>query len=204
VITQQDRDYFGDDFVNFSRRAALEALGPEVVALQQQNRDLQAFAQRTQNDRIQQALDSAVPDWRSTYHDPRFSEWLESLDPYAGEPRSQLPRRAVAAGDASQRRPFYRGFLAEHGHAAAAQRSYQSRSPATSGKPVYTRQQITDLYKRRRDGLIDDKSWARQEADIFAAGREGRVVGALNLRQGRQDQDRLSGQTAAPRSDRPA
>jgi hypothetical protein len=35
------------------------------------------------------------------------------------------------------------------------------------------------LYKRHRDGLIDDKSWAAREADIFAAGREGRIVGAI-------------------------
>jgi hypothetical protein len=50
---------------------------------------------------------------------------------------------------------------------------------ATGGN-IYTRQQITDFYKQRRDGHINDANWARREADIIAAGREGRVVGAIN------------------------
>ena len=109
---------------------------------------------------------------------------MQSPDPYAGETRSTLLRRAVNAGDASRVVRFYAGFEREaHPAPAGHVRAPQSR-PAATGGNVYTRQQITDLYKRRRDGLIGDAAWARQEADIVRAASEGRVVGALNLTDG--------------------
>jgi hypothetical protein len=50
---------------------------------------------------------------------------------------------------------------------------------ASSKKPVYTREQIGELYELHRKGAYAGREaeWARQEADIFAAQREGRVQG---------------------------
>jgi hypothetical protein len=75
---------------------------------------------------------------------------------------------------------FYRGFQQEAGHAPARQfrGGSGSRRTAPSGN-IYTRPQIAKLYEQRRLGQINDANWARQEADIVAAGREGRVVGAV-------------------------
>jgi len=36
------------------------------------------------------------------------------------------------------------------------------------------------MARRRRKGEISDADWARWEYEIVAAGREGRVVGALD------------------------
>jgi hypothetical protein len=183
MITQADRENYGEEFIDLTRRAAADALQPALNQLRQENAQLRQLAQRNQNSTIQQALDQAIPDWRSTYHDPDFADWLSEPDPYAGETRSQLLRRAVAAGDAGRVVRFYQGFQRE-AHAPAHQsRAAQSRPTAIGGN-LYTRQQITDLYKRRRDGLIGDAAWARQEADIVWAASEGRVVGALNLTDG--------------------
>jgi hypothetical protein len=95
-------------------------------------------------------------------------------------------RNAVANGDTSRVVAFYRGFLAESGHHAPSgqQRAYQSRQPATGAKPIYSREQIADYYKARRAGAIPDSKWAAIENDILKAGAEGRVAGALNLRDG--------------------
>ena len=49
----------------------------------------------------------------------------------------------------------------------------------SSGKPVYTRDQIQQLYSAHRQGAYAgrESEWNRIEADIFAAQREGRVQG---------------------------
>jgi len=58
-------------------------------------------------------------------------------------------------------------------------RTRGGRAPYNS-KPIYTRQQITEMARRRQKGLIGDADWARWEYELIAAGREGRVVGALD------------------------
>jgi hypothetical protein len=51
-----------------------------------------------------------------------------------------------------------------------------------SDKPIYTRAQIADLYERHRRAYVNrEAEWARQEADIIAAGREGRILGAVDV-----------------------
>jgi hypothetical protein len=74
---------------------------------------------------------------------------------------------------------IYRGFERE-GHASAGYaRASQSRQTASGAKPLYSREQIKRLYEQHRLGQISDARWAQIEPDIFAASREGRVVGAL-------------------------
>jgi hypothetical protein len=175
MLTQADHENYGSEFVDFSRRAALEALGPEVRALQQENRNLRAFAQRTQHGEIQRALDAQVPNWAEVYQNPRFSSWLSEVDPYSGSVRSQLMRNAVASGDSHRVVSFYKGFLAQHG---ATARGSSPRRTAPSGT-IYTRPQIAKLYEQRRLGQIKDAQWGPLEADIVKAGAEGRVVGAI-------------------------
>jgi len=180
MLTRQDEENYGPEFLDVARRAAADALQPELQQLLAQNQQLRQMAQRSQRADIERALDQAVPNWHEVYGDPRFSQWLSEQDSYNDGTRSQLLRRAVAAGDASRVVRFYQGFLTEAGHhAPAGQRSHQSRSPATSGN-IYTRQQITDLYKQRRFGQISDSRWAQIEPDIVKAAAQGRVAGAIN------------------------
>jgi hypothetical protein len=184
-LTQQDRENYGDEFLDLTMRAAAEAVSPALNQLRAENQQLRSMAQRAQRAEIERALDREVPGWRERiYADPRFAEWLSEQDPYNDGTRSHYLRRAVAAGDAHRVIRFYQGFLQESGHSVGHQRSYQSRQTAIGGKRIYGRDEIASLYKKRRDGFIDDKSWAQIEADIFAAGREGRVAGALNLTDG--------------------
>ena len=132
---------------------------------------------RSQRAEIERALDQRVPSWRDVYQDPRFSSWLSQPDEFSGATRSQLLRNAVANGDAFRVVRFYQGFLAEAGQ--SQYRSYQSRrSPQASGK-IYSRGEIKQLYESRRLGGIDAAKWGAIENDIIAAGREGRIVGAV-------------------------
>jgi hypothetical protein len=135
------------------------------------------MAARSQRADIERALDAQVPGWHGVYQTPAFSQWLSEFDPYNGVPRTQLLRQAVGAGDAHRVVRIYQGFIAEHG--ASGARGYRSRQPATGAKPIYTRPQIAKLYEQRRLGKITDAQWGPLEIDLVAAGREGRVVGAV-------------------------
>jgi hypothetical protein len=51
---------------------------------------------------------------------------------------------------------------------------------SSGSKPIYTNDSIRKLYEAHRRGAYNGREddWARQEADIFAAQREGRVQAA--------------------------
>jgi hypothetical protein len=165
-----------------TKRAAVEALSPELNALRVENNRLRGMATRAQHAEIERALDQRVPSWRDVYQDPGFSSWLSEPDDFSGTTRSQLLRNAVANGDAARVVRFYQGFQQEAGHQAPA--GQRSRSSASGNKPFYSREQIKQLYESRRLGRINDQKWAPIEADIVKAAGEGRVVGALNLTDG--------------------
>jgi hypothetical protein len=177
MITRQDEENYGTELIDMSRRAAIDALAPELQQLRQENTHLRSMATRAQHAAIEQMLNQQIPDWRQVYQNPEFSSWLSQPDEYSGTTRSQLMRNAVTNGDSARVIAFYRGFQQEAGHhAPAAQRPRQG---ATSGKPIYSREDIRRLYESRRLGRINDANWARQEADIVKAAAEGRVVGAV-------------------------
>jgi hypothetical protein len=71
---------------------------------------------------------------------------------------------------------FFKGYQREAGQASSPQRS---RNTAAPSKPIYTRAQIQQLYEAHRKGAYAGREaeWARQEADIFDAQKEGRVQG---------------------------
>jgi hypothetical protein len=183
MLTRQDEENYGPELLDMSRRAALDALAPELQQLRAENQQLRGMAQRSQHIEIERALDRAIPAWREVYQNPAFSQWLSLPDAYSGGIRSQLMRQAVAVGDAHRVVQFYRGFLAEYG--ATDARSYQSRGGSSRGRTapsgnIYTRAQIQNLYERRRRGEFTDAAWARTEQEIFNAANEGRIAGALD------------------------
>jgi hypothetical protein len=182
LITEQDRENYGGEFIDFSRRAAYDAVAPALQQLQAENQQLRGMAQRSQRAEIERALDQAVPNWHDVYNDARFSSWLQSSDGYNDGPRSQMLRQAVAAGDARRVVRFYQGFLAEAGHHAppGQSRASQSRSPQASSGAILTRPQIAALYERRRKGEFNDAQWAQIEPAIFNAANQGRIAGALD------------------------
>jgi hypothetical protein len=177
-LTEQDFDNYGPELIDMTRRAAVEALSPELQRLHAENQQLRHLQQRQQHVEIERALDRALPDWRAIYADPRFSQWLSMPDEYSGTVRSRLMQNAVANGDAHRVVAFYKGF--QYAPAGPTRQQARSRSSATGGRPIYTRQQIADLYERRRKGGIDDARWAPIEADIIAAAREGRVTSSFD------------------------
>jgi hypothetical protein len=172
-LTEEDLRNYGTDLVDFSQRAAAHALTPQLEHMRQQNANLQQQLAREAKARLDMALDAAIPDWRIVNADARWLQWLQQVDQLNGVTRQELLNRATAAGDAGRIVRFFRDFLQAAGG--------QAQSRTAGDKPIYTRAQIAWFYNQHRRGAYKGREadWARQEQDLYAAQREGRVVGGL-------------------------
>jgi hypothetical protein len=203
-VTEQDVQNYGSDLINFTQRAAAQALSPELQEIKQQNAEMQRRLAVEARRNLDQRLELAVPNFRDVDRDPRWHRWLLSLDMLSGRVRQQLLNEAISAADAPRVISFFRGFLQEEqatGHiepSPAVQQAPPPRTPAvdlgslaapgrarpaTGGdasvppdKPIYSRAQVKQLYEQHRKGAYvgREAEWARLEADMFAAQREGR------------------------------
>jgi hypothetical protein len=105
-------------------------------------------------------------------------------DSLSGVQRQRLLTDAIQQGHVHRVIGFFRGYQESGGHGAddSYTRAHRARARrSASGQPTYSRDQIAALYEKRRKGLFDEQQWARLENEIIAAGREGRIAGALDL-----------------------
>jgi hypothetical protein len=207
-VTDQDVQNYGSDLLDFTQRAATQAIAPHLQALNQQNAELQRRLAQEARYRMDQAVELAIPNYREIDRDPRWHNWLLGIDVYAKRVRQQLLNEAIATADAPRVIQFFKGFLNEEaatGHIEPAPSSQPATTPprtesalnlatlaapgrtrpATGSdtssvppeKPLYTRAQLRQLYEQHRKGAFigREAEWQRIDADIIAAGREGRV-----------------------------
>jgi hypothetical protein len=66
---------------DFAQRAALHAVAPPLQASEQQNLELQNRLAREAQARLDAAVERAVPNYREIDQDPRWHNWLRSVDP---------------------------------------------------------------------------------------------------------------------------
>jgi hypothetical protein len=204
-LTQEDVQNYGNELIDVTQRAALHAIAPHLMSLEQQNAELQARLAKDTRRILDQQVEMAVPNYREIDRDPRWHRWLLGIDVLSGRVRQQLLNEAISAAQAPRVISFFRGFLNEEaatGHSEPGPTSRQPAAPreaavslsslaapgrarpATGGdaslppdRPIYTRAQIRDLYTAHRKGAYvgREAEWQRQDADIIAAGREGRI-----------------------------
>jgi hypothetical protein len=205
LITSEDEANYGRDLIDFAKRAAEEAVGPKLSALEQENGRLrQAVAEQSRGS-MTAALDAAVPTWRQVFANPRFTQWLNLPDVYSDRLRSQLLTEAANAGNSARVVKFYQGFLADEAAtgqidsgtppsprpAPARKAALSLETIATPGrghpaggtpsragneKPILTRAQIAEFYSDVRKN-----KYAGREQQKMA---EEAVIGAA-VRDGR-------------------
>jgi hypothetical protein len=218
-LTEKDVQEYGTDLVDFTQRAAVQAVAPHLQAITQQNAYLQERLAKEARRGLDQRVELAVPNYREIDRNPRWHRWLLGVDVLSGRVRQTLLNEAIsssvrqtllneaiAAAEAPRVISFFRGFLQEEqatGHLEPALNSQQPAAPREAAiplaslaapgrarpagggdtslppeKPVYTRTQLRQLYEMHRRGAYAGREaeWARLDADIIAAGREGRVL----------------------------
>jgi hypothetical protein len=204
-LTEADVENYGPELIDVTQRAALQAIQPQLQAVEQQNAELQRRLAVEARRRLDQAVEQAVPNYKEIDRNPRWHRWLVGIDVLSGRVRQQLLNEAISSSSAPRVISFFRGFIndeAATGHAEPAPPSQQPAAPreaamtlaslaapgrarpATGGdtafppdKPIYTRAQIAQLYRLHQKGAYvgREAEWNRQDADIIAAGREGRI-----------------------------
>jgi hypothetical protein len=175
-LTMDDERNFGPELLDVATRAARQAMAPELQQLHEENLALQSQVDAAKKATIDQYLDAHVPNWREINRSERFHAWLLAPEIYSGVVRDRLLKDAAAKGDAARVASFFTSFIA----AGNAPANPAARSAAPANKPVYTRGQIVQMAAMRRRGQIPDPEWARWEVELVAAGREGRILGALD------------------------
>lgn len=192
LITDADREGFGDELIDLARRAARDAVSPELQRLQQENERLTQRVQTTGKRELFSTLDGEVPTWRQINKLPAFINWLRLPNIYTGALRGNMLKAAVDGAEAPKVIALFKDFIAEAtatGALLPAQADQQQENPAPrtpavpletfaapgkarpasgdsqvpSEKPIYTRAQISKFYDDKRRGL-----YAGRDADVNA------------------------------------
>lgn len=174
-LNEQDVQNYGSELLDVSQRAALHALAPELQEIRQQNAELQRRLAQEQRHRLDQAVERALPDFRDRDRDPNWHRWLLGIDALSGEVRQRLLNAAVQRGDTTAVLAFFKSYEREAGGTQPSAAAPGRARSAPSGKQIYTRDMIGQLYERHRKGEFTEAAWSRIEQDIFDAQKEGRV-----------------------------
>lgn len=204
AITQKDVEEFGEETIDFVRRAVRAESEATIGAMQRRINELESrlagtaqAVQLNERQKVQQHLDRTVQNWRTVNTSVEFKGWLQEPDTYSGMPRQALLTRAYENGDAARVEAFFKGFLNEH---AVVEPPSAQQAPATpqrnletlvapgtvntapvraqgDGKRNWTRQEISKFFADKRNGRFvgREAEAARIERDIFEAGHEGRI-----------------------------
>ena len=202
LLTDEDVKTYGPELIDVINRAAREAVAPELQRVEQQTRQVNQKVTQTAQQGVYDALASQVPNWNEINNSAEFKRWCSLPDVYSGEVRGKLLNAAFRGANAPRVIAFFKGFLDEEvatGNAPAPQAEPATpriaavpletlaapgrAKPATgdtrvaADKPIFTHRQVSDFYTNVRKGAFvgREPEKAAMEAQIIAAGREGRV-----------------------------
>jgi hypothetical protein len=194
-VTDDDVKTYGPELLETIKRAALDAVQPEIQQVANQNRQVSQRVAQTAQAAMYQQLDAQCPEWRSINTNPRFKTWCNSPDVYSGQLRGRLLNAAVQAANAPRAIAFFKGFQNEEvatGNAPAPQPEPQGvppvprqaavaldtltapgrAKPATGDtavtsaeKPFITRAQISQFYADVRRGVYAGRDADKKELE---------------------------------------
>jgi hypothetical protein len=204
LVTPEELEEYGEDFVSMMRRLAQEEAGRAVKAVTPRIEEVREQVQRTtaqtQSDRVYALLDSSVEDWRTINRSPEFLSWLGEEDPYVGETRAVMLREAFDRKDEQRVLAFFNGYIKQRNLVAPAQpqtppaRTPQvdlaslagprggngvgAPAPKADGPQPWTRRQIAAFFKDVQTGVYrsDPDKQKRLERSIEEAGRAGLIT----------------------------
>ena len=152
----------------------MHALAPELQRINDQNESLRRQLAAEQRRGLYQSLDTMVPDWRTIDNSLEWRQWLAQPHELSGRTRQQWLDDAMARGDAHRVASFFRGFLQARTTIGGSR--VQQAPSAPTGKPTYTRAQITRASEDYRRGRIPEAEYQKLSADMHAAIAEGRIA----------------------------
>lgn len=189
LITEKDREQFGDDLIEVMKRASRE-----VMSERQESSDVQNLKDELSNLRKQQSnsqelqfyekLSTLFPDWRLKNEDAGFLKWLDEIDSFSGRTRQSLLNEASGNFDAPRVANFFNSYFGQmQPEPSTSKPSLEDQvTPKTTGrttvppaKKYYTNRDIVNFYAKVRTGEISKAEAERIERDIFKAQSEERI-----------------------------
>lgn len=120
LLTQEERNEYGEEFLDVVGRRAKEELGSEVSSLKDELARVTAQLNgvsgnivQDARERMTAALTQKVPNWLKVNDDPNFLQWLSLPDVYSGAIRHGLLSAAWERNDTPRVLAFFQGFLSD-------------------------------------------------------------------------------------------
>jgi hypothetical protein len=187
LISNEDREKYGDDLLDVIKRAAQE----QVAAKDQEIADLKRRLDGVTQDTAKSAeigfydrLGQVAPDWVTINNDEGFLRWLDEYDEFTGRTRQDLLSEAEASRDADRVARFFNKWkAAQQSTVVHSQQALEQQVTPDSnrmvappvGKRIFSRQEIAEFYAAARRGEIGSKEMVAMEAEIHTATIEGRI-----------------------------
>lgn len=192
-VTDDDMTNYGQDMLDAVKRAALEAVAPEIERLALETKNIKQQVKRTTTSTVAQSLDAEVPQWRQINTDPKFKNWLRLRDIYSNQVRQDMLNTAHASADAARVVAFFKGFLESEANTGSS--VYQAAEPPPPN-PAGPRQAALSLNDLAAPGHAKPASGtSAQPAEKLTITRQQIAKFHDNVRRGvyqGRDQDRLN------------
>jgi hypothetical protein len=175
LITSEEENDYGTDFLNVVGKKAREELAPVIKGYEAKINELEARLKGVHGqvavsaqEKMFARMDENLPEWRDLNRNEEFLNWLALPDTYSGVIRHELLKGAFAGNDASRVLTFFKGFLAEEAAVAPSEggpdyrgttipkvpletlaapgRAKSAAAAAPTEKPIFTRSQIAAFY----------------------------------------------------------
>jgi hypothetical protein len=120
LITDQERNDYGQEFLDVVARRAKEEVGTDIYTLQSKINQLEARlagvntqVSMSAREKLEATLTDKIPNWNEINHSDEFKAWLALPDPYSGDIRHNILTRVYERNQIPQTLAFFQGFLAE-------------------------------------------------------------------------------------------
>lgn len=134
VITEADRDTYGEELIETMARVAKGTVQPELDRLTAENAELKKRTITSDQKDLRQKLQTAVPNWTAIQASDGWKSWLRLPNVYTGVLRGNMLKAAYDAADASQVIALFKDFVSEvqatGGNVPTNSRQEQQAQPA--------------------------------------------------------------------------
>lgn len=189
LVTDKDREQFGDDLIDVMKRASREVLNEtqnnsEVQSLKNDLSNLQKQQTTSRELQFDEKLSNLFPEWRLKNEDQGFLNWLNEVDTFSGRTRQELLTEAHSNFDSVRVANFFISYFGQtKPEPSTSKPSLEEQvTPKSTGrtsvpptKKYYTNRDLVNFYAQVRAGKINKAEAKRIEQDIFKAQSEGRI-----------------------------
>lgn len=205
LVTAKDEEDFGADMVDMNRRVASEVfnsminlVNARLDKMEQSIAGINSTTTKIVEESFDESLTRQVPDWEAVDKNPEFIAWLSEEDGFSGRTKLELLQAAYGSGNLRSTVAIFNAFKASKAPVVsptsappaepplatnvtkfvAPGKSKSSSAPQVpvAQEKIWTSGAISKLYSDKRNKLITEEEFVKQESDLFAAQREGRIA----------------------------